>query len=122
MAAQLVVLRGMPDDEIEEIRNLLAENHIDCYETPDDSWGVALPAIWLRDQSQLEHARKLLADYQEERAHRTRAEHRMQKRQGTAPTFLGRVRQQPLRLVIYLVVVVLVLYLSTVPFLGLGDW
>lgn len=122
MTVQLVVLRGMPDDEIEEIRELLAEHHIDSYETPDDNWGVAMPAIWLRDETQLERARSLLADYQQQRAERARAAYRMQVREGTAPTFLDRARQQPLRLVIYLAVMVLVLYLSTMPFLDLGDW
>ena len=60
-------LRNVPDDEAEEIRNLLKHNHIDFYETPAGNWGISMPAIWLNDDDQLERAKELIKEYQQHR-------------------------------------------------------
>lgn len=114
MAVQLVNLRGVPDDEADEIRALLQEHTIDFYETPGGNWGMSMPALWLRDEGQLAQARALLDEYQ-------------QRRQGSAhehspPRTLGEmVREHPMRYLAYLALIALVLYLSVSPFLKLGK-
>ena len=56
MPVKLFSLRGVPDDEADEIRALLAQHAIDYYETPPGNWGVSMPAIWLPDDSELARA------------------------------------------------------------------
>ncbi|MFO7288296.1 MAG: DUF6164 family protein, partial [Gammaproteobacteria bacterium] len=48
MAKLLLNLRGVPDDEADEIRALLEEHGIAFYETPPSRWGVSAGGIWLR--------------------------------------------------------------------------
>jgi len=51
MAVQLFKLKGVPEDEAEDIRNLLTNHYIDHYETPAGNWGISMPAIWLNKES-----------------------------------------------------------------------
>lgn len=51
MSKLLFKLRGVPDDEADEIRALLAEKQIEYYETSAGNWGISLPALWLQDDS-----------------------------------------------------------------------
>jgi sugar phosphate isomerase/epimerase len=118
MAVQLIVLRGVPEDEAEEIRALLADAGIDYYETPEGNWGVSLPAVWLKDQSQLERARELLSKYEAERAAKARSEYQ---RAGGWRGILQRLKEDPFRVLLYLALIVAVLYFSTMPFLSLGE-
>lgn len=75
MAKLLMHLRGVSDEEADEVRALLARHGIDIYETPPNRWGLTMGAIWLRDEGQLDTARALLDRYQVERQARVRAEH-----------------------------------------------
>lgn len=107
MAKLLVTLRNVPDDEAEEVRQILAARRIDFYETPPGRWGISAGGIWLRDDAQLGEARQLMADYQEQRRAQARAE--------------PPARKHPLQVVIYLSIAAAVLYFSTQPFLSLGG-
>ncbi len=75
MAKILFRLHGVPDDEADDVRELLANHGIDFYETSAGNWGVSMPAIWLINEDQFEKARALLDTYQNERTHRMRAEY-----------------------------------------------
>ncbi len=121
MAVQLMVLRGVPEDEAEDIRVLLRMASIDFYETPEGNWGVSMPAIWLSDDADAARARNLLDDYQVQRAERARATYRQQPHQGRLEGVLERFKQEPLRVLLYLAIIAAVLYFSTMPFLYLGD-
>jgi hypothetical protein len=112
MAKILFRLRGVPDDEAEEVRELLAARGIDHYETPPGNWGISMPAIWLRDESRLDEARALLDEYQRNRQARAREEYDRLKREGRHPQILDKLRQEPLNVVVSLAVVALVLYVS----------
>ena len=121
MATLLVNLRAVPDDEADEIRALLTEHEIEFYETQPNWWGFTMGGIWLRDDSQLERARTLLAHYQRDRYLRARSEFRQQQHQGTVPSLLDRLRHDPLRLLALLAIVGVILYFSISPFLRLGG-
>lgn len=112
MAKLLFKLRGVPDDETEEVRALLTANGIEHYETPAGNWGISMPAIWLHDDSRLEEARALLETYQHERQRRMRGEFERMRREGTHPTLLGKLKEDPLHVIISLAVVALVVYVS----------
>ena len=121
MPVLLFNLRGVPDDEARDVRELLEQHRIDSYETPAGRWGLSSPGIWLEDEDQFERAKALIDTYQRERALRARQEYRELKAAGRQETLLDRIRRNPLQVVLYLAIVLLVLYLSTKPFLDLGK-
>jgi regulator of protease activity HflC (stomatin/prohibitin superfamily) len=112
MATLLFRLRHVPDDEAEEVRALLREHGIDYYETEPGNWGISMPALWLRDASQLEQATALLSEYQQQRAERVQREYAALRERGEAPTLLTSLRTQPLRFVFYTGLSAAILYLS----------
>lgn len=121
MALLLFKLNGVPEDEAVEVRELLAENAIDVYETEAGRWGISLAAIWLRDESQLARARALIDDYQLQRYLRAREEYAKREAAGELDTLLGRAMRHPIRFLLYLAAILLVLYLSLMPFIGFGG-
>ena len=118
MAVLLFKLNGVPEDEAADIRALLDEHAIDYYETEAGRWGISLAAIWLRDEEQLQRARDLIDTYQQQRFTRAREEYEARKAAGEVETMLGRALRNPLRFLLYLAAVLLILYLSLMPFLG----
>jgi len=121
MSIQLMRLRGVPEDEADEVRELLTTHHIDFYETPAGNWGISMPAIWLDDESQQQAAKGLLADYQTERQTRARAAYEAQRAQGQQRSLLNTIAANPLHYLIYLLAAALVLYLSIKPFVDFGS-
>ena len=121
MSILLFRLKDVPDDEAEEIRNLLADNAIDFYETSAGNWGVSFAGIWLKDEAQFEEAKALIEVYEKERLIRARAEYNVLAREGRERKVLDVIKENPFRFLIYMVVIALVLTLSIKPFLDLAD-
>ena len=121
MSKHLFNLRGVPDDELEEIRELLQTHHIDFYETPAGNWGISSPAVWLNDAGQLAEARALLEDYQRQRAASAQSEYRQLQERGRAERLIDRIIREPALIVLYLLLIAFVLYVSISPFLSLGE-
>lgn len=121
MAVQLVNLRGVLEDEAEDLRALLREHDIDFYETPPGNWGISLPALWLRDHDRLAEARALVANYQARRAAGAREEYERLAGAGRHRTLLDEARARPLRLLFYGAIIGLVLYVSIKPFISLSG-
>jgi len=119
MATQLVKLRHMPADELEEIHALMEAHEIEVYETSAGNWGISMPALWLSNDDQLSQAKALLEQYGEERFNRMRSEYETLKEEGKARTFLDIARENPIRYVTYLVMIAGLFYISLVPFLSL---
>jgi hypothetical protein len=108
MTLLLFSLRGVPDDEADEIRELLTAQDIDFYETPAGNWGVSMPALWLRDESELTKAQSLLNVYQQQRAITQRELYLQTKPKTVLQAFIER----PLLYCIYFMAIGLVLYAS----------
>lgn len=121
MAVKLFTLNGVPDDEAEEVRQLLLEHGVDFYETPEGNWGISPAAIWLRDEKEFGHARKLIDDYQETRQVRVRDEYAQLKKTGRSRTVFDLIRENPLRFLAYIALIAMMVYFSTKPFLDLGK-
>jgi hypothetical protein len=123
MSKQIFRLRNVPEDEAEEIRQLLREHGIDFYETPAGNWGISMPALWLNDENEhrAEEAKGLIEQYQEERVLRIRREYEELKQQGNHRKLRDVFRERPFEFIFYLLIVALILYLSTKPFLDLGN-
>jgi hypothetical protein len=115
MAKLLMNLRNVPDDESGEVRALLDSHRIDYYETMPSKWGLSGACIWLRDERQYDEAKGLLAEYQEERANRARAEHAERRRRGEADTWFTVFMSNPVRFAIYVVAIVAMFYLALLP-------
>ena len=101
------------------MRELLHGHGIDFYETSAGSWGVSLPAIWLHNKERLEEAKSLIDAYQQQRQANARLSYEQLRQRGEHPTVLDKVREAPLRTFIYLAAVLLILYLSIMPFLDI---
>jgi hypothetical protein len=121
MPALLFRLANVPDDEAADIRQLLDEHGVDYYETSGGNWGISVAAIWLRDKGQLEQARSLIAQYQSSRCQRQRDDYEERKRMGQHKTLADSFREQPLRFVLYCGIIIVILYFSIKPFVGLGG-
>jgi len=121
MATMLLNLRDVPDDEVAEVRALLDEHGIAYRETAPSFWGISMGAIWLDDADRVEEARALLADYQARRAADARADYQRRRAAGETESFWDRVRAHPVRVPIYVAIVLVVLYFSIKPFVALGG-
>lgn len=121
MPVKLFSLRGVPDDEAEEVRALLTKHAVDYYETPAGMWGISMPAIWLQDESQLARAKSLIEEYQRVRGEQARAAYAQLKAEGKHRTLLDALRENPLRFIVYICAAAALLYVSTKPFLSLGS-
>lgn len=121
MPIKLFKLNNVPDDEAEEVRELLASNEIDFYETSSGIWGVAVAAIWLRDEGQFQQARSLIDEYQNERLARARDEYLHLQATGKNRTIFDVIRENPVRFVVYLAAISAVIYFSTKPFIDIGK-
>jgi len=116
MAVKLFKLRHVPDDEAEDIRQLLQEHEIEFYETDAGGWGISVPAIWLYDENDLERARELIEVYQQQRAQLARADYQSKKEHGLHETVLDKIMQQPLRFVLFMMMSLFVIYVTLAPF------
>ena len=117
MQTLLLNLRHVPDDEADEVRALLDANAIAFYETAPNRWGISAGAIWVRDEADAARAKGLLADYQQRRRERGRAEWEEAKRDGRAPTWASQFREAPLRVIVILAAIAGVIALSLWPLL-----
>ena len=121
MAVLLYKLRGVPDDEAEEMRTLLQENNIDFYETSEGNWGISMPAFWLNDKSQLEFSKNIINEYQKERQQKSRQGYDNLKKNNQLESFVDSVRANPIGFIATILVIILVLYISIVPFISISK-
>jgi hypothetical protein len=121
MAVIIFKLRFVPEDEAQDVRELLSENKIDYYETSAGIFGISMPALWLKDVSQLEKARELIEEYQQVRQSRAQKEYQQQKQTGSARTLLDIFKEDPMRFIGYLLAIALVIYFTVFLFMALSH-
>ncbi len=121
MSIRFFPLRNVPDDEAEDVRDLLDSNKIEFYETTAGNWGISSPGIWLKHDDDLTRARSLLDAYQHERTIEQQQKYAQLRREGKHRTFLDNFLENPIRFVAYSCIVVAVIYFSIKPFLSLGQ-
>lgn len=115
MAKLLLNLRHVPDDEADDVRRFLDAGGIAYYETRPSPWGISAGGIWIRDDRSVPEAKRLMAEYQRDRAVRARAERAQAVRSGTVETFADVLRTQPLRVALTAIAVALLLGLMALP-------
>lgn len=121
MAVRLFSLHNVPDDEADEVRELLTGHALDFYESPEGNWGISMPAIWLYDENQLQEARALIAEYQKKRLVRVREEYALMQQNAMNRTMLDVIKENPLRFMIYVAFIAMVIYFSIQPFMDIGK-
>jgi hypothetical protein len=119
MAKQLLNLRGVPEDEAGEVREFLERNRIDFYETPPNRWGLSAGAIWIRHDSDVPEAKRLMKEYQAERLQRARADYQRRLREGAVDTIWTMIQRDPLRFLGILAAVAFILFVMVSPILYL---
>lgn len=116
MPKLLLNLRGVPDDEADDVRALLDAERIAYYETTPNLWGITAGGIWITEDADFAAAKRAFDDYEQQRSVRARAEYAEARRAGTAETILTLLRDDPLRVVMTLIGILIVLGLATIPF------
>jgi len=113
MSVLIFRLNDVSEEEAEDVRQLLAENGCGFYESSAGRWGVSVAGLWLQDESQKDQARALIDEYQQQRMARIRAAGEPEE------STWGRFKRAPLAFVAMMLLVVVVVYISVAPFIGL---
>lgn len=121
MSTLLFKLNSVPEQEAEHIRSILNEHKLDYFETSAGKWGISMAAIWLKDEKQLQTARTLIAAYQKNLRLEAKQEYEQLKREGKLETFFGRLQNHPLQFVLYWALIILLAYISIMPFLDFAK-
>ena len=116
MAVLLFRLANVPDDEAEDVRELLREHDIYFYETEAGRWRVGLDAIWLPDSTHEAEARALLADYQRARTEQQRLAYAELDERGEVPGVAQKIFAHPVRSLALILAIAFILALSILPF------
>ena len=116
MSKLLLNLRGVPDDEADDVRHFLDGSGIGYYETEPSPWGITAGGIWI-DDADVAEAKRLMAEYQRERQARARAERAEAERAGTAETFMAVLRTRPLHVALTAIGIAVLLALMVLPVL-----
>ncbi len=120
MSKLLLNLRNVPEDEADEVLELMGRHAIECYQTPPGPLGITAGGIWLRERDDYPRARELMDDYQAERAKRARAEYEQAVREGRAETFWTAIRRHPLKTIAFIGLALFILMIFFAPMIELG--
>ncbi len=112
MSTLLFSLRGVPDDEADEIRELLTEKNIDYYETSAGNWGISMPALWISNNEQVFEAQKLLNQYHQQRAITQREIYEQLNNEAENRHLIHTLTENPIRFIVYIGAIALILYVS----------
>jgi len=112
MATLVFRLKYVPDEEADDIRQLLLDHDITFYETSAGRWQISLAGLWVKDKEQATQAMALIREDQMVRA------------QGMRPITFGQwllgylqhARQNPTEAIFTLIAVLLILGISIIPF------
>ncbi|MGB0495533.1 MAG: DUF6164 family protein [Kangiellaceae bacterium] len=109
-------LNSVPEDEANEVRQLLEDAEIDFYETDSGRWGLGYAAIWMKDKDSLEKAKSLIQEYQLERYQRVTEEHREIEESGEKISRISFFMTSPIRFSILILFAGLLAYFTVMPF------
>jgi hypothetical protein len=95
MSALIFRLRNVPDDEAQDVRDLLEQHSFEWFETTAGNWGIAMPGLWLSHEADVARARALIDQYQQSRSIRLREELEQRQSAGLQPRLLDRLAERP---------------------------
>lgn len=109
-------LHNAPEDEAQDIRDLLNESNITFYETSAGRWKIGVEAIWLPDDEQKAQAKTLLDTYQKKRYQDFTEQRNHLKKQGLLSAIYEKFYAQPLPFLAAVLGIGLVFAISILPF------
>ncbi|MEL0637406.1 MULTISPECIES: DUF6164 family protein [Marinomonas] len=112
MATLVFRLKYVPDDEADDIRQLLFDNDIPFYETSAGRWQISLAGIWVKDKEHATAARALIREDQLKRMTDRKPPTLWEWLVG----YVQYARQNPAESVFTLFAILIVLSLSLLPF------
>ncbi len=115
MSVLLFQLRNVPDDEANEIRELLKQHAVEFYETGAGNWGISMPGLWVSDDESLDRGRALIGEYQRNRQQSVRAQYQQRQASGQEPGLMDKIRGQPVFAILILAFCLFILYVSIKP-------
>lgn len=118
MAHLIFRLRQVPDDEAEEVRQLLSDARLDFYETDAGNWGISMPGLWLTDPDDIPAAESLINTYQQDRKERMRLHAESESKAGNSRTLLNSFKERPLYTAGLFLFCAALIYFMTKPFIG----
>lgn len=116
MAKLLFKLNGVPEDEADDVRQLLDEKGFEVYETKAGFFGLGVAAIWMRDKMHFEAAKQEIDNYQVERAKVMRERYEQRVAAGEEPTLWDNLIASPIRAIGLLILICFVLAIMLLPF------
>lgn len=116
----LLNLRDVPEDEAEEVLDLMEKHHFSVYRTPRGVFGITPGGIWLRETEEFPEAKRLMDDYQHERARKARDAHAQALAEGRADTWWQLVRRHPVKTLVHLGLAIFILMVFFAPMIQLG--
>ena len=119
MSVMLFKLRGVEEDEADEIRSLLGEHDIEFYETSNGRWGLGFAAIWLHDAALFEQAKALIDRYQQERFIKAREAYAQSCEEEGEQTLLHRFLERPVQVSLIFAAILFMVFLAVGPFIYL---
>lgn len=112
MATLVFRLKYVPDEEADEIRQLLTDHDIAFYETNAGRWQISMAGLWVKGKEQAIKARALIHEDQIARAQTMRPITFGQWVMG----YLQHAWQNPAEAIFTLIAVLLILGVSILPF------
>ena len=102
----------MPQDEAQEVRNLLEKNNVDFFETFSGNWSISIPALWVKHDEQFSKARRIIEDYQIERTKKVKQEFSEHQNTGKNITVGNIFSKSPSKFIGSVFAIFIVLYIS----------
>ena len=119
MPKLLFKLYVVPEDEIEDVRELCETHEFTVYETEVGRWGIGLAAIWLRDESQHDAAKAVLEEYQRARYENAQEDRAKIAQLSIAEGLYVKFKQDPNQFMLTLIGMAAILGLTLYPFLSI---
>ncbi len=116
MAKLLFKLNSVPDDEADDIREILTQADIDFYETSSGMLGLSFAAIWLKEESEYPQASEIINKYQEQRLIQARANRQTLIANNEHIPYWQSLLATPFRVIGVVIFVLIVTYLTVSPF------
>ncbi|MFT4613982.1 MAG: hypothetical protein ACI9NT_001124 [Bacteroidia bacterium] len=113
MAVLIFRLNDVPDEEAQDVRDLLSDNALDSYETSAGRWGVSVAGLWLVNDDEQVLARELIDAYQLER----RCYFEKLRIEAPPERFSNRFKQSPMNVIFFSLLAITVLFISLSPFI-----
>jgi len=116
MSYLIFKLNSVPEDEANEVRQLLDDADIPFYETDSGRWGLGYAAIWTKEKDILESAKNLIQEYQISRYKKVSEQHHKMEQAGEKISRFEFFLTSPIRFSLLIIFAGALAYFTVIPF------